>query len=225
MSAPLPMRRLVDGRGQETPVTVRDLVIAGWTGRDAASLERHIRELEAIGVRRPREVPCYYPVPADRLTTVGEIAVAGRETSGEAEFVLVALEDGLWVGVGSDHTDREMEARDVGASKEACPKPVGPDLWRFAEIAEHWDRLVLRSWVLDGPGRRLYQEGTLAEIRRPEDLIERYAGGRGPLPAGTAMFGGTLPAISPARRIAAFEVELEDPVRGRAIRHAYRVRG
>ena len=33
---------------------VRQLVIAGWTGRDVAALENHIRELEAIGVKRPK---------------------------------------------------------------------------------------------------------------------------------------------------------------------------
>lgn len=36
-------------------VVVRQLVIAGWTGRDAASTEAHIRELEAIGVPRAAE--------------------------------------------------------------------------------------------------------------------------------------------------------------------------
>ena len=32
----------------------KNLVIAGWTGRNVEALEAHIRELEALGVKRPK---------------------------------------------------------------------------------------------------------------------------------------------------------------------------
>ena len=35
---------------------IDSLVIAGWTGRNVEALEAHIKELEAIGVKRPRAV-------------------------------------------------------------------------------------------------------------------------------------------------------------------------
>jgi hypothetical protein len=57
-------------------------------------------------------------------------------------------------------------------------------------------------------------------MRAPDELIRLYAGA-GSLPVGTAMFCGTLAVhgdIGPAER---FEVELEDPVLGRKIAHAY----
>jgi hypothetical protein len=38
---------------------VKQLVIAGWTGRDINAFEAHIRELEAIGVRRPKSTPIF----------------------------------------------------------------------------------------------------------------------------------------------------------------------
>ena len=38
-------------------VAVRTLIIAGWTGRDRAAVEKHIVELEAVGVPRPASVP------------------------------------------------------------------------------------------------------------------------------------------------------------------------
>ena len=31
---------------------VKNLVVAGWTGRNVAALEAHIKELEAVGVKR-----------------------------------------------------------------------------------------------------------------------------------------------------------------------------
>ncbi len=102
---------LVDG--QPLLAEVQDLVIAGWTGRDAAAVEEHIVELEAIGVARPRKVPCFYRLGANLLTTDGQLDVTGPDSSGEVEFVLLSLAEGLFVGVGSDHTDRKVEAYGV----------------------------------------------------------------------------------------------------------------
>ena len=67
----------------------------------------------------------------------------------------------------------------------------------------------------------LYQEGLLAGIRAPADLLERWQGGE--LAPGTLMFCGTLGAIGGIRPASRFEMELEDPVRGRSMRHGYDV--
>ena len=45
--------RLRHPGGGEVAVPVDTLVIGGWTGRDAAAIEAHIAELEAVGVPRP----------------------------------------------------------------------------------------------------------------------------------------------------------------------------
>jgi hypothetical protein len=219
------MRLHAGGAPAARSVGVRDLVIAGWTARDREALERHIAELAALGVARPESVPCFWPVAPGLVTTASEVRVRGPGTSGEAEFVIWALEDGLWVGAGSDHTDRKREAESVPASKAACAKPVAPDLWPFAEVEEHWDELVLRSWSGEGRARRLYQEGKVSAVRPPRDLIRRYLGRDADLPAGTVLFCGTIPALCPIAGADRFEFELEDPVRRRAIRHAYSVRG
>jgi hypothetical protein len=90
-------------------IPVRELVLAGWTGRDKAAMEHHISELEALGVKRPATTPIYYRVAAARVTTDPMIEVPGTDSSGEVEFVLVAAGGALLVGVGSDHTDRKAE--------------------------------------------------------------------------------------------------------------------
>ena len=186
-------------------------MIAGWTGRDAAAVEHHIAELEALGVKRPRSIPCFYRVGANLLTTAGQIAVSGADSSGEVEFVLVSLPEGLYVGVGSDHTDRQVETYRVTVSKQMCPKPIGRMLWAMADLESHWDELRLRSWVTRGGRRELYQEGSVTKMRAPRDLMTRYLGHDGPLPVGTAMFCGTLAAIGPVSGGDSFEIELEDP--------------
>jgi hypothetical protein len=210
--------------GQPVDVTASRLVIAGWAGRDSAEVEHHIRELEALGVRRPSTVPCFYEVAPSLLTTSESIEVIGEHSSGEVEVVLIQTQaEGLLVGIGSDHTDRKVESYDVAVSKQMCAKPVGPTLWRYAEVAAHWDALIARSWRIDSNGARvLYQEGTLARLMHPEALIQRGFGAT-PMPDGTALFCGTQAVLGSLTSAQAFDLELHDPVLGRSLRHRYAV--
>ncbi len=89
-------------------------------------------------MKRPKTVPIFYRVACSTLTTATFIEVMADKSSGEVEFVLFALEDGLWLGVGSDHTDRKAETIGVTLSKQLCAKPVGAMLWRYDEVKPHW---------------------------------------------------------------------------------------
>src|ERR1700680_4487162 len=73
---------LEDGAGgsRSCNVAVRQTVIAGWTGRDAAAVEKHIKEWEALGVKRPSSTPIFYRVAGARLTTNPSIEVLGNAT-------------------------------------------------------------------------------------------------------------------------------------------------
>jgi hypothetical protein len=214
---------LQEGAGAQRAanVAVEQLVIAGWTGRDAQAVEKHIKELEALGVKRPATTPIFYRVGAARLTTETSIEVLGGTSNGEVEFVLLRTQGALWVGTGSDHTDREVEAYGVSVSKQMCEKPIAPLFWRFEDVAAHWDRLMLRSYATIGGRRALYQEGPVATIRHPEDLLARFD--KNGLADGTLMFCGTLPAHGGLRPAQRFEFELEDPIKGRKIQHCYDV--
>jgi hypothetical protein len=200
---------------------IHSLIIAGWTGRDPDVVAAHIAELERLGVPRPKSTPMFYRVAAANLTTLSHIEVVDDKSTGEIECVVFSLSDGMWIGVGSDHTDRQFEAIGVTFSKQLCAKPVSSQVWPFDEVEDHYDELVLRSWaVIDGQ-RRLYQEGTAAHLRHPRQLMTMAAGIA--LPVGTAMFCGTLPVHGEIRFASRFEMELHDPVIGRTINHAYDV--
>ncbi len=207
---------------QPADFPVAQAVIAGWTGRDPVAVEKHIVELEALGVKRPASTPIYYRVSANRLTTDTAIEVSGGASSGEVEFVLFATDGELFVGVGSDHTDREVETYNVTVSKQMCCKPVAATVWPVSEVAGHWDQLILRSHIVEGGKRVLYQEGQVAGMLPPEVLIGKFADkAAASLPDGTAMFCGTFAAKGGIRPSARFEYELEDPVLGRKISAAY----
>ena len=166
-------------------VMVDQAVIAGWTGRDPAAVEKHIRELEALGVKRPATTPIFYRVSAARLTTDETIEAVGESSGGEVEFVLLQHAGRLWVGAGSDHTDREVESYGVTVSKQMCDKPLAPVFWLYNEVAPHWDRLLLRSHVIEDGKRALYQEGGVTAMMDPRALLGRFAAD-GRLPGGHA---------------------------------------
>jgi hypothetical protein len=214
----------IETQGATTPLTlaIDQAVIAGWTGRDPVARDKHIAELEAIGIARPASTPIYYRCSARRLTQEDRIEVCGGNSSGEVEFVLIGWQGRTFVGLGSDHTDRKVESYSVTVSKQMCDKPIASTLWELEEVADYWDRLILRSHAWIGGKRELYQEGTLDAMLPISELIARgFAGGK--LPDGCAMFGGTFAAKGGIRPASRFEYELEDPVRKRTIRHAYDV--
>jgi hypothetical protein len=200
-------------------------IIAGWTGRDEAAINSHIDELAAIGVARPSAVPLFYRVSSTLFTTAPAIEVVGGQSSGEAEPVLINMSGTVWLGVGSDHTDRALETHSVALSKQICPKPVGSAFWLFSDVAGHLDQLELSAWTREhaeepwGP----YQEGTLANIRPLDELAAAAPLAQdGRLAPGTVMMCGTVPVhdgeIRPSRF---FRMQLSDPVLGRRIAHEY----
>jgi Protein of unknown function (DUF2848) len=214
----------IDAQGTTTPLTlaIDQAVIAGWTGRDPVARDKHIVELEALGIARPASTPIFYRVAARRLTLADSIEVCGDESSGEVEFVLIGWQGRIFVGTGSDHTDRKVEAYSVTVSKQMCDKPIAPVLWELEDVIGHWDQMILRSHAVIDGARVLYQEGTLDAMLPVNDLIARGFGGAG-LPDGCAMFGGTFAAKGGIRPASRFEFELEDPVLKRTIRHGYDV--
>jgi hypothetical protein len=209
-----------DGDVQNRAITVTSAVIAGWTGRDPVAREKHIAELEALGVARPATTPIYYRVAANLLTVAERIEVVGGNSSGEAEFMLIRDAGRTWLGAGSDHTDRKVETYNITVSKQICAKPVAPELWDLEEVLDHWDRLELRSWIQEDGESRLYQEGSVAAMLPPDVIVQGFEQS-GRLAEGTAMLCGTLAARGGIRVSSRFTFELADPVLGRRITHGY----
>lgn len=210
-------------RARDETVDVADLVIAGWSGRDRAAIDEHIREMAEIGVAPPSAVPLFYRAAAHNLVAADAIQVLGPDSSGEAEAVLIETGGGTLVALGSDHTDRKLESYSIAASKQICLKPVSTEAWRLADVEDHWDDLVLRSWATIDGERVLYQEGRMDGLLLPRELFAKYTGGGARLAPGTAMLGGTMAVIGGIRPADRFEAELEDPKLGRSLHLAYDV--
>lgn len=189
----------------------RRLFLAGYTGRDREHVQRHIDELLAQGIPAPEHVPELYPGVAEAIQVGGRLPPGRGWSSGEVEYVLFVADRGVYVSVGSDHTDRELERTAVVAAKQAFPKIVGSQVWPLSDLAGGWDSLVLRAWVSDGGGRRLYQESLLVTIISPLDLLGLIPGeSQGD---GLVVFSGTVATLAraPATGLCRFEGELLRP--------------
>ncbi|MFI5023532.1 MAG: DUF2848 domain-containing protein [Alphaproteobacteria bacterium] len=205
-------------------VTIAKAVIGGWTARDQEGLRHHIEELARIGVARPQKTPLFYRVGARRLTADDAIEALGDGSSGEVEWVLLRHGGRLWVGAGSDHTDRNLEKQGISLAKQICDKPIARHFWPYDEVAQHWEQLELSSEIVVGAERQLYQKGVVASLLPPETLLDLYRRDEGEMADGTLLFGGTVAAIGGVRPADRFIFVLRDPVLRREITHAYDIR-
>lgn len=211
----------VAGTGRSLHLEDYQAVVAGYTGRDERAVRAHIEELAAIGVPEPPQVPMFYPVEPATVTTASPVGVSGGNTSGEAEPVLVRHRGQWFLGLGSDHTDRDLEVTDIGDSKRACPKPVAAEVVEVTDwTALDWDAVMIASRV-DGTA---YQEGSLAGLRRPDDVLALLAARGADEGRDLVCFGGTLPLLAGgfvAGTVWELELRLPD---GRRILHTYQVK-
>lgn len=197
---------------------VSSVVVAGWTARDVQAVQHHIDELAELGIAPPSQVPLYYRVAHTLLTQDDRIDVLGTGSSGEVEPLLIRSEGKTYLGLASDHTDRDLEAYSVAASKQACAKPIAKDLWDLDEVKDHLDDITLKCWIEENGREVLYQEGTLSGIRPLAELCEGAGFGDA-----MAMLCGTFPAIGGVRAASAYRMEMSDPTNGKAIALSYGV--
>ena len=209
-----------DGTTTERDVRVRRMYNLGSATRDAAVAVHHQEEVAAAGVKIAFDIPAprIYPIAPYALTSDSTVEVHTERSSGEVEIVLVVSQGEVLVGVGSDHTDRDLERFSIVYSKQACPNVLAPTLWRLSEIADHWDQCVLESWV-DG---ELYQQTPTGTFLSPEDLLGVLRE-RAEVPEDDfVLFAGTIVALGGQLKYGStFSFRMHDPVLDREIRHEY----
>ncbi len=148
------------------------MVNAGYVGKNQEEVRRHIQELAEKGIPGPTSTPTLYPVVCTALTTESVIEVYGSETSGEVEYVLLVVsEDEIYVGLGSDHTDRHLEETDIPRAKQICPNLVSRTVWPLEEVENHWDELLLKATAVKNGEEIPYQEGRLGLLLNPSELL------------------------------------------------------
>lgn len=197
----------------------KKLLLAGFSGRKRDEVIRHIEELISKGVKiEVADVPVFYHCPTYLATTDDVIEVPDDQTSGEVEYVILTTKDGIFITVGSDHTDRELERISVLKSKWVCAKVMSKKVWDYEEIKDHWDNIEIRSYICRNGEKELYQSGKLESLLNPEDLLKKTSWNH---EEGWIIFSGTIATLKGLMFSQVFEVLLFDPILGRRIRHKY----
>lgn len=216
---------VIKEKGTEQLVFRADqLICSGWVGKDRRALQEHIDELAKLGVAGPSRIPIYMYLSTYLLTTDDEISVITSQSSGEIEYVVLRQGEDIWVTVGSDHTDRDVETKSIPASKQMYAKCLAKECWPLNDIQDHWDNLLLRCWVYKNNQKILYQEAPLATILSPWEIMEKIPDRESLKGKNVVLFSGTIATKSGLVYGDAYELEMEDPVLGRKIKHKYMVK-
>ncbi|BAL01010.1 hypothetical protein OBV_38110 [Oscillibacter valericigenes Sjm18-20] len=211
--------------GKEVPLTLEyERVFAiGYAGRNIEKTMEHIKELERdLGVPSPKKIPTIFQCGNYVLTQEKDLAFLGEKTCGEVEYVIVMKDGKIYIGLGSDHTDRELEAQSVPKAKQICPKPICPVLWDYEEMKDHWDDVDLNSWQTVDGREVPYQKGKLADILPVETILKELKDRVGDID-NCVIFSGTVPVLDGFRYGSNFRYEMVDEVLGRKLTSDYNV--
>lgn len=197
----------------------------GFTMRDAEKMQRHLEECYALGVPelvcdRP---PLVMPVSPWTVLTDSKVAVQRPKTSGEVEIVTLADADGtVYVGVGSDHTDRPLEGIDIPWAKQVAPNLVAPTLWRWEDVKDHWDEVRMSCTVVDQGETVEYQDASVAEFWTPAEMLQGVRESVVPVPGAIILFSGTVVTLDEKLRFAEkWTLRMTDPVLDRELEYTY----
>ena len=216
----------LETQSTQKPLTfnVERLICAGWVGRDKSAVQAHVEELAELGIPGPTQTPTYMNYSPYLATTEANIDVVSPGSSGEVEYVILKRDGKLFVGVGSDHTDREFEKYSIPASKQMCAKVLASVVWPYEELKRHWDRIILRSWTRRDAEEVLYQEDSLGTILDADRILNGLPEDEGLPTEGMLIFCGTVATKMGLIYSDRFDFEIEDPVLKRSIRHGYDIR-
>lgn len=205
--------------------TFSRMINAGYVGRDQDVVRKYIAELEAKGIPGPKSTPVLFPVNPRALVFDEDIEVYGDKTAGEVEYVLLIKDaQTIYVGMGSDHTDRYLEETDIPRSKQICPNVMCPTVWPLAEVEKHWDELTFDSQVVKDGKTIVNQDGRLATILNPAALMAFTRSKIGDNLDGTLIFSGTVGTVSGQYIYGQrFIARLHDPILKRSLSVDYGV--
>lgn len=215
---------LVTAKGESPLHLEYERVFAiGYAGRNMEKTMEHIRELERdLGVPAPKKIPTIFQCGNYVLTQERDLAFVGKKSCGEVEYVIVVKDGKVYIGVGSDHTDRELEAASVPKAKQICAKPIGTQLWDYEELKDHWDSIALRSWQTVDGKEIPYQDGSLSDILPVETILKELDERVGGID-NCVIFSGTVPVLDGFRYGENFRCEMDDAVLGRKLTADYNV--
>ncbi|PSL48594.1 uncharacterized protein DUF2848 [Salsuginibacillus halophilus] len=212
-------------QGNPVDFTVSDVICIGYSGRNQEKVKEHIEELAEIGIPRPDRVPALFPMRRSSLLQGGPLEVNHLDSSGEAEPVLIFGEDeeDVYLSLGSDHTDRDLETVSIAKSKQVCDKPLSREAWKLSEVLPHWDELKLKTEIRVEGAWQTYQAADATAIMHFDDVRAYLKEQQLPLKQ-AVYYIGTVPLLDGFKYGDAYRMQLHDPVLDRTLVLTYEVK-
>lgn len=211
----------LDRPGQSLVFTPRRVFNAAYAGRSAEDVARHIADVTGGAGMPTVPIPSLCSVTTHNLVSAGEIQEYNASMIGEVEYVLVSSQEGILLGVGSDHCDFALEAHDFTHSKNVAPNLISSQLWRLDDVMDYFDELVLECKVRVDGDWKVTQRASCATLRHPDFWTGHPAFG-GRFAEGCVLFSGTINHLQGMVQGDAYEVSMSDPRTGRRLSHRYR---
>ena len=208
---------------EEVLLDYQQLFVIGYAGRNIKKTMEHIKELEEeLGVAPPKMIPTIFECSLELLTQSENVKFVGDKTSGEVEYIIIVKGEEIYIGLGSDHTDRKLESVSVPKAKQVCPKPICKELWDYNDMKDHWDDIKLISYqTIDGVEVK-YQDGKLADILPVEKIIDALNDRVGDI-NNSIIYSGTVPVLDGFKYGDSFRSIMIDEVLDRKLEFAYNV--
>ncbi|MFT3942454.1 MAG: DUF2848 family protein [Ancrocorticia sp.] len=209
--------------GEPFTMDVNRVFNAGYAGRNQESVRAHIAELAELGVPAPSTTPTLYPVSNFLAVNETTIQVQNEQSSGEMEYVLIFHGGKTYLTIGSDQSDRELEALNVPKAKQCAPDVMAAEVWDLDEVADHFESIKTRCVVTKDGVDTLYMEGTLGDLLAPGEWTETFEK-FGIAQDGNIFFSGCWVTIPEGFIYAdSYRCTMTDDVLGRTIELAYDV--
>lgn len=205
-------------------VSFNHACLFGWAGRNKDEVRKHAEELAEHGIRGPKNMPEHFLVSPNVITHDPEIVCIGDGTCGEIEFFFFRRNGVIYVGVGSEHTDRALEVVDMIKSKAICNKPMSRQIWKYEDVKDHWDDIQLTAWQIDEKGKKvLYQDSPCGALITLEDLLVEAEKLYDSL-EDVIIWSGTIPTVKGLVYGSWFGGEMYDKILDRKLTFEYDVR-
>ena len=212
-----------DGDRLPSGFAVNHACLFGWAGRNREEVKKHALELAEHGIRGPKNMPEHFIISPCMMTHEPVITCVGDGTCGEIEFFFFQKNGEIYVGVGSEHTDRSLEAVDMIKSKAICEKVMSRELWRYEDVKDHWDKIQLTAWQTVDGREAVYQDSPLEALLTLE-AIKAEAEKLYPSLEDVVVWSGTIPTVGGLVYGSQFRGRMKDPVLGRQMDFSYEIK-